>query len=211
MSLTPRQREILDFINKDVLLKGYPPSVREIGFALGLSSSATVHGHLAKLEEKGYIRKDPTKSRTIEVINNGELKAKTGKGIPVPLVDRFTPGETIFQSTKEYFIIPEQLIDTPVIENLFLLKVEGNDMLKFGILHGDYVLVRPQQVALNGELVVTIQNGNQQAIRCFFKETNAVCLTTEETAQNGVSLKDVCIVGKVMGVHRAYTNKQVKQ
>ncbi|MEX3623572.1 transcriptional repressor LexA [Viridibacillus arvi] len=202
MYLTPRQREVLDFINKEVQLKGYPPSVREIGKAVGLSSSASVHSQLAKLEEKGFIRKDPIKSRTIEVINNGELNAKTGKGIPIPLVDIFSPGQAVFQSIKEYLIIPEQLINTPIEDKLFLFQAKGNDMLKLGILDGDYVLARQQQVALNGELVVSISNNNQPNINRLFKSEKGVYLTTEESAINGVSFKDIHIAGKVIGVHR---------
>lgn len=210
MSLTNRQQEVLDFIVKEIQLKGYPPSVREIGFALGMTSSATVHGHLAKLEEKGYIRKDATKSRTIEVLNSGQLTAKTGKSVPIPLVNRFVPGVNVLESIKEYFVLSEQLINANAIEDpLFMVQVKGNHMKPLGILDGDYILARQQQVVLNGELVVTLSTDNgQPCIRRFYITKEGPYLTTEDNqAVNGEVFKDIHIFGKVIGVHRLTPKK----
>lgn len=202
MSLTRRQEDVLDYINNHIKIKGYPPSVREIGKALGIASSATVHRHLSNIESKGYIRKDPTKSRSIEVINNGGTKAKMGKGIPVPLIEIFVQGQTVFQTIKEYFMISEQLIDVPIEDKLFLFQAKGDHMLNFGILNGDYVLAREQQVVLNGELVVIVSRNNQPMIKKFFKTDEGILLTDEETKKNGTIHEDIYIVGKVIGVHR---------
>lgn len=201
-SLTTRQADVLEFIVKESQLKGYPPSVREIGFALGMSSSATVHGHLEKLEAKGYIRKNPTKSRTIEIINDGGLLAKTDKGIPIPVIQHLTNGLNVFQQIKEYFIITEQLISCSTEEPIFLIKIETNEMMPLGILKGDYVLIRQQQVVLNGELIMTLSQQNIPQVHRFFITNEGPYLTHSTTPSNGENFKDLYIFGKVIGVQR---------
>jgi repressor LexA len=201
VSLTEREREILEFIKKEVQLKGYPPSVREIGAAVGLSSSATVHGYLLKLEEKGYIRKDPVKSRSIEVIQTVNRNIPIRKGIPVPVVQIAEKGTSIFQNVKEYLTIPEQFI-TSKEGRLFLVKVTGDDMRNFGILDGDFILARQQQVALNGELVLVFHQ--KPIVRRFYKKTKGIYLSTEDTFHPETYLDDVFIIGKVLGVQRKF-------
>ncbi|WP_162985738.1 transcriptional repressor LexA [Virgibacillus halodenitrificans] len=201
MSLTDRESEILDFVKKEVHLKGYPPSVREIGTEVGLSSSATVHGYLTRLEEKGYIRKDPVKSRSIEVIQTDKRDVVIRKGVPVPVIQNTQKGLSVFQHTKEYFTIPEQLI-TSKQDELFLVQVTGNEMKNFGILDGDYIVTREQQVALNGELVVVLQDGQKPKVRRFYIDKKGIELTTENIEEEHVN--DVFIIGKVLGVQRKF-------
>lgn len=202
ISLTSRQADVLDFIVKESQLKGYPPSVREIGFALGMSSSATVHGHLEKLEAKGYIRKNPSKSRTIEILNNGGLLAKTGKGIPIPIIKNLTNGMNVFHGITEYFIITEQLISCSIEDPLFLIPIQHDELIPLGILKGDYVLVRQQQVVLNGDLIVTVSHNQIPSVNRFFITENGPTLTKNTTHLDGDSFKDIYIFGKVIGVHR---------
>ena len=196
-SLTPRQAEVLKYIVQQIQLKGYPPSVREIGFAIGIKSSATVHGHLEKLEEKGFIRKDPTKSRSIEILNAGEFLAKVDKGVPVPVIKIFRNGENVFHHIHEYYLLSEQFISTDIVDSLFLVQVSGNDMQSFGILDGDYVLVRQQQVALEGELILTLSKENKPQIQRFFASNG---LTQNSDSKD--KFKHLYIFGKVLGVHR---------
>lgn len=201
MSLTEREREILEFIKKEVHLKGYPPSVREIGAEVGLSSSATVHGYLSRLEEKGYIRKDPVKSRSIEVIQTDGRDMPIGKGIPIPVIQNTQKGTSVFQYIKEYFSVPEQLIPCKN-EQLFLVQVRGNDMKNFGILDGDYIVARQQQVALSGELIIILEGGQQPKVRQFYKDNTGIYLKTESNERKHLS--DVFVIGKVLGVQRKF-------
>lgn len=204
MALTERESEILDFIKKEVHLKGYPPSVREIGAGVGLSSSATVHGYLTRLKEKGYIRKNPTKSRSIEVLQTDDKEVPIRKGVPVPAIRDIKKGISfIHSSIREYFTIPEQLIPTKTV-GLFVIKVNGNDMKNFGILDGDYIVAKQQQVALNGELVVVLQQNDQPTVRRFYKEKEGIYLTTQDAPETGKCLEDVFIIGKVLGVQRKF-------
>lgn len=202
LSLTEREREILDFIEKEVHLKGYPPSVREIGAEVGLSSSATVHGYLTRLEEKGYIRKDPSKSRSIEVIQTDRNATPFRKGIPVPVIQNTRRKKSIFLDKKEYFTVPEQLISINS-DALFLVKVKGNDMKNFGILDGDYIVAREQQIAINGELVVVLEENDQPKVRRFYINENKQILLSNGDSEEK-QFEDVFIIGKVIGVQRRF-------
>ncbi|WP_391558902.1 transcriptional repressor LexA, partial [Robertmurraya sp.] len=151
--LSKRQVDILEYIKEEVKQKGYPPSVREIGEAVGLASSSTVHGHLARLESKGYIRRDPTKPRAIEILDLDEVVSNIPKYniVNVPVVGKVTAGIpiTAIENVEEYFPLPERL--APADEQVFMLEVMGDSMIEAGILDGDYVIVKQQQTANNGD------------------------------------------------------------
>lgn len=199
--LTPRQRQVLDYIKEQVRRKGYPPSVREIGEAVGLSSSSTVHGHLARLEEKGMIRRDPTKPRAIEVLGDEGLYPQRHPFVMVPLVGKVTAGEPILavENIEDHFPMPEQLIQD---ENVFMLTVRGDSMIEAGIFDGDYVVVRQQSAADNGDIVVAML-GDEATVKRFYKERDHVRLQPENSRLAPIRAKDVQVMGKVIGLYRA--------
>jgi len=197
--LTERQRQVLQYIKQEIHAKGYPPSVREIGEAIGLSSSSTVHGHLARLEEKGYIRRDPTKPRAIEVLDGalGEIRKRL---INVPVVGRVTAGQPILaeQNIEDHFPLPADFVQD---EDVFFLTVQGESMIEAGILDGDYVLVRRQQAARNGDIVVALLE-DEATVKRFFRETGHVRLQPENRFMDPILVKEVQILGKVIGLVR---------
>jgi|SRR5690606_6318541 len=200
--LSKRQREILNFIKQEVKEKGYPPSVREIGEAVGLSSSSTVHGHLARLESKGFIRRDPTKPRAIEIL---EWEPEERINVPVrnvPIVGKVTAGLpiTAVENIEEYFPLPEKI--APEGDTVFMLEIEGDSMIDAGILDGDYVVVRQQNTALNGDIVVAMTPENEATVKRFYKEKNYVRLQPENPTMEPIILPTVSILGKVIGVYR---------
>lgn len=199
--LSKRQQDILDFIKSEVKLKGYPPSVREIGEAVGLASSSTVHGHLSRLESKGLIRRDPTKPRAIEVLEQDE-SSKIPPIVSVPIVGKVTAGQPIsaIENVEEYFPLPERL--APSDEQLFMLEVMGDSMIEAGILNGDYVIVRQQSTANNGEIVVAMTEEDEATVKRFFKEKDCIRLQPENSMLDPIILKNVAILGKVIGVYR---------
>lgn len=202
-TISSRQRSILEFIKKEVREKGYPPSVREIGEAVGLASSSTVHGHLERLEKKGYIRRDPTKPRAIEILDEEFLPGKEDKDIVrVPLVGKVTAGQpiTAIENVEEYFPLPEKLVGKG--ENIFMLVVQGDSMINAGIFDKDYVIVRQQNTANNGEIVVAMTEDNEATVKRFYKEKNHVRLQPENDAMEPIIVKEVTILGKVIGVFR---------
>lgn len=196
--LTPRQRQILEFIKREVQQRGYPPSVREIGQAVGLSSSSTVHGHLGKLEEKGYIRRDPTKPRAIEILEPGGVTA--ADVVYAPVVGRVTAGEPILavENIEGYFPLARDFAGNG---ELFLLQVRGDSMLRAGIFDGDYVVVRQQPDALNGEIVVALL-GEEATVKRFYRENGQVRLQPENDAYPPIIAHEVQVLGKVIGVYR---------
>lgn len=197
--LTPRQREILEFIKREVQQRGYPPSVREIGQAVGLSSSSTVHGHLNKLEKKGYIRRDPTKPRAIELLDERARASRT-ELIYAPVVGRVTAGEPILavENIETYFPLPKEFSGSG---ELFLLAVRGDSMRNAGILDGDYVIVRQQPEAVNGDIVVALI-GEEATVKRFFKENGHIRLQPENEAYEPIIGTDIQVLGKVIGVYR---------
>ena len=198
--LTGRQKEILDYIRKETQSRGYPPSVREIGQAIGLSSSSTVHGHLRRLEEKGFIRRDPTKPRAIEI--TGDSNGRQKRVIHVPLVGRVTAGQPILavENIEESFPLPYDMVRT---EDSFLLRVEGESMINAGIYDGDFVIVRRQEAAHNGDIIVALI-GDEATVKRFFKETDHVRLQPENDSMQPILVRDVTVLGKVVGLLRRY-------
>lgn len=202
--LSKRQQDILEFIKGEVQEKGYPPSVREIGEAVGLASSSTVHGHLARLEKKGFIRRDPTKPRAIEVLNLDS----DDKGIPqnntisVPVLGKVTAGNpiTAIENVEEYLPLPENLVTSD--SNVFILNIEGDSMIEAGIFDGDMVIVKQQQTATNGDIVVAMTEDYEATVKRFFKEKDYFRLQPENPTLEPIILDNVTIVGKVIGLYR---------
>ena len=208
--LSNKQLMILEFIKEQLLAKGYPPSVREICQAVGLKSTSTVHSHLNKLEKLGYIRRDPTKPRAIEILDGGNVFANNNNTvmqemITLPLVGQVTAGEPILaqQNIQEYIPLPAQLIKGT---DTFLLKVKGESMINAGILDNDYVVVDKGATASNSQIVVALVNKESATVKRFFKEGNNVRLQPENDFMDPIILneRDVEIVGTVTGVFRVF-------
>ncbi|QUG41355.1 transcriptional repressor LexA [Psychrobacillus sp. INOP01] len=197
-----RQEDILAFIKEEVRKKGYPPSVREIGEAVGLASSSTVHGHLARLESKGLIRRDPTKPRAIEILDGLGSIAEKQNVVHVPLVGKVTAGMpiTAIENIEEFFPLPETFGTAD--DNLFMLEIMGNSMIEAGILNGDYVVVKQQQSANNGDIVVAMTEEDEATVKRFFKEKSYFRLQPENSSMEPIIVNSVSILGKVVGVYR---------
>ncbi|HET7629152.1 MAG TPA: transcriptional repressor LexA [Bacillales bacterium] len=202
--MSKRQNDILQFIKSEVLKKGYPPSVREIGTAVGLASSSTVHGHLDRLEKKGLIRRDPTKPRAIEVLDD-DLNSNVRKSgsVQVPVVGKVTAGEpiTAIENVEEYLPLPERFFSED--DNVFILNVVGDSMIDAGILDGDMVIVKQQPNANNGDIVVAMTEDYEATVKRFYKEKDHIRLQPENEALEPILLDNVTIIGKVIGVFRA--------
>jgi len=197
--LAGKPREILNYIKDCVRSKGYPPSVREIGEAVGLSSSSTVHGHLARLEERGYIRRDPTKPRAIEVLEPDLDRTAQGV-VNLPLVGRVAAGTPILavENIDDIIPFPSDLVGEG---ELFLLHVQGNSMIEAGIFEGDYVIVRRQPAAADGEIVVALLE-DEATVKRFYRERDHIRLQPENSLMDPIRCQDVTILGKVVGLYR---------
>jgi len=193
-----RQKNIFDFIKDFLMEKGYPPSVREIGKAVGLKSSSTVHGYLARLEEAGLIKRDPTKPRAIDILN----EKPWDKTVSVPLVGAVTAGVPILaeENIEDVFSFPQGLIGTR--DDAFMLRVQGESMIKAGIFDGDYILVRQQDTADDNDIVVALVNDNTATVKRFFREKDCIRLQPENDTMEPFYEKNVAILGKVIGVYR---------
>ncbi|GIM48057.1 LexA repressor [Collibacillus ludicampi] len=202
VKLSKRQQQIIDFIKKEVREKGYPPSVREIGEAVGLASSSTVHGHLARLEQKGLIRRDPTKPRAIEVLDTDEYMADYEYStVMAPIIGKVTAGSpiTAIENIEDYFPLPSRFVGDAEV---FLLQVQGDSMIEAGILDGDLVIVRKQSTAQNGEIVVAMTEEGEATVKRFFKESDHIRLQPENASMEPLRYHNVVILGKVIGVFR---------
>ena len=199
--VSKRQEAILQFIKDEVRAKGYPPSVREIGEAVGLASSSTVHGHLARLESKGLIRRDPTKPRAIEILDGEDSIAKQ-EVIHVPLIGKVTAGSpiTAIENIDEYFPLPDSY-GAPE-DQLFMLEIMGESMIEAGILNGDYVIVKKQAAANNGDIVVAMTEEDEATVKRFFKEKTHFRLQPENSSMEPIIVDSVSILGKVVGLYR---------
>jgi len=200
--LSKRQEDILLFIKEEVRAKGYPPSVREIGEAVGLASSSTVHGHLARLESKGLIRRDPTKPRAIEILDQEEDLVQKQNVVHVPLVGKVTAGLpiTAIENIEEYFPLPDTYGAGE--DQLFMLEVMGESMIEAGILNGDYVIVKQASTANNGEIVVAMTEDDEATVKRFFKEATHFRLQPENSTMDPILVDRVTILGKVVGLYR---------
>ena len=195
-NLTPRQEMILNYIQKIIDERGYPPSVREIGEAVGLKSSSTVHSHLVNLEKRGYIRRDQTKPRAIEIIGNNSSIVR------VPVIGDVAAGNPIlaFENPECTFPLPASFLNTT--NKVFMLTAKGNSMIKAGILSGDYLVVSQQHTAEDGDIVVALVNDEEATVKRFFKEKDCIRLQPENDFMEPIRTKNVKILGKVIGVLR---------
>jgi repressor LexA len=196
--LTKRQQEIFDFVKRYRREHGYPPTVRDIGRAIGLTSSSTVHAHLANLEKLGVLRRDPTKPRAIEVLVDKAKAAAATSGLP--LVGQVAAGQPVLaeENIEEYVAVP------PIAggdDGQFVLRVKGDSMKDVGIFEGDYVIVRSQDTADNGEIVVALV-GDEATVKRFFREKDHVRLQPENDALEPIRTRDVQVLGRVVGVCR---------
>jgi repressor LexA len=201
--ISKRQNSILDFIKQEVKEKGYPPSVREIAEAVGLLSSSTVHGHLDRLEKKGFIRRDPTKPRAIEILSQDDNDNVIQMPVTqVPIVGKVTAGVpiTATENIEDYFPLPAHYVGDN--NNVFILNVIGESMIEAGIHNGDYVIVRQQQTANNGEIVVAMTEDDEATVKTFYKEKNHIRLQPENETMEPILLQNVTILGKVIGLFR---------
>ena len=198
MDLTKRQKEIFDFIRRYLRKYGYPPTVREIGDALGLHSPSTVHAHLAKLEQIGLLRRDPSKPRALEVMVGKARKVLKGPG--VPLVGNVAAGEPILaeENIEDYYEVPSVIGGE---SGDYILRVRGDSMKDAGILEGDFVVVRPAKEAKNGEIVVALL-GDEATVKRYFRERDTIRLQPENKAHKPIRSRDVEVLGRVVGVFR---------
>ena len=208
VELNKREKAILKFIEKQITNVGYAPSVREIGKAVGLSSTATVHGYLAKLEKKGYIKKENQKGRTLRLLKGGNLEKKqeekdiyTSKElVEGPVIGKITAGEPILavENITDTFPIPVDFVGN---SESFMLTVRGESMIEAGILDGDYILVKQQNTANNGEIVVALI-GDEATVKTFYKEDGHIRLQPQNSTMDPIIVPDCQILGKVAGVFR---------
>jgi repressor LexA len=200
--ITERQREILDLIMETVRRRGYPPSVREIGEAVGLSSPSTVHSHLSALVEAGVLRRDPSKPRAIEVIEQEEGDLRRAPVRDVPLVGRIAAGTPILaeEDIEEIFPLPTELVGN---DPVFMLRVQGDSMLLAGIFDGDFVVIRRQPDARDGEIVAALVDGEEATVKRLRREPGRVLLLPENPDYEPIILtRGVEIIGKVVAVLR---------
>jgi repressor LexA len=208
VELTDRQRQILEFVNAHVERHGYPPTVREIGQAVGLTSPSTVHAHLAKLESSGLIRRDATKPRALEVIDGGRSRSRQRTPEPaapdrasvLPLVGEVAAGSPVVAEDRidDYMAVPDQVAGG----GDFMLTVRGDSMINAGILNGDYIVVRRQEDARNGEIVVALVGDEDATVKRFFKEQGRVRLQPENDSMQPTYPEQISILGTVTAVMR---------
>ena len=193
-----RQKEIFQYIKSFLLEKGYPPSVREIGKAVGLKSSSTVHGYLSRVEENGMIKRDPTKPRAIDILD----EKPWGKNVAVPLVGTVTAGMPIFaeDNVQDVYSFPQNLLGTS--DKTFMLKVSGESMINAGIYDGDFVMVRQQDSANDGDIVVALVDKEGATVKRIYREKDCFRLQPENDTMKPFYEKDVNVLGKVIGVYR---------
>ena len=200
LNLTRRQQEIVDFIKRYSARHGYPPTVRDIGKAIGLTSSSTVHAHLANLEKVGLLRRDPSKPRAIELLVDRVQRAMTGDAGGLPLVGQVAAGQPVLaeENIEEYVAVPDIAGGD---EGGYVLRVQGDSMKDAGILEGDHVIVRPQETAQNGDIVVALV-GEEATVKRFFREPDHVRLQPDNEAMEPIVSRDVRLLGRVVGVCR---------
>ena len=199
--ITEKQSQILEYIKSEILNKGYPPSVRDICQAVNLKSTSSVHSHLETLEKNGYIRRDPTKPRTIEILDDN-FNLVRREVVNVPMVGTVAAGQPILaiENIETYFPIPSEYMPN---EETFMLKVKGESMINAGILDGDNILVKRQSYAKNGDMVVALVE-DSATVKTFYKEDGHIRLQPENDYMDPIILPDVEIIGKVFGVFRFF-------
>lgn len=198
--ITNKQREVLEYLKQQILTKGYPPSVREICDAVGLKSTSSVHAHLESLEKNGYIRKDPTKPRAIEVVDDGFNLVRT-ETVYIPEIGRVAAGQPILavENIEAYFPFPAYLI--PKGKDVFVLDVKGDSMIEAGIYDGDKLIVSKESTAQNGEIVVALVD-DSATVKTFYKEEGHYRLQPQNSSMEPIIVDHVEIIGKVISLFR---------
>ena len=198
--ISDKQREILEYIKSEILNKGYPPAVRDICEAVHLKSTSSVHAHLETLEKNGYIRRDPTKPRAIEIMDDN-FNLTRREVVNVPLLGRVAAGEPLLavENIETYFPIPAEYM--PNAET-FMLEVKGESMVNAGIFDGDIVIVERQNTARNGDIVVAMTDENEVTLKTFYKEKNYIRLQPENDTMEPFIFDNVTILGKAIGLYR---------
>lgn len=198
IELSERQRDVLEYIKSQLKQRGYPPSVREIGQALGMSSSSTVHMHLTQLEEKGWIKKDPTKPRAIEILDSEDEHIE--ETISLPIIGRVAAGTpiTAVENVDGFFSVSADFLGRG---SHYILQVRGDSMIEAGILDGDMVIVRSQEVANNGEIVIAMLDG-EATVKRYYRKEDYIELRPENSAMKPIISRDVAIAGVVSGLIR---------
>ena len=199
--ISKKQQEILEYIKSQILERGFPPAVREICEAVGLKSTSSVHSHLETLEKNGYIRRDPTKPRAIEILDD-DFNLVRREMVNVPIIGRVAAGQPILaeENIEDYFPFP---IDRMPNKQTFLLRVKGESMINAGILDGDFVLVEEAKTASNGDMVVALIDDGA-TVKTFYKEEGVFRLQPENDFMDPIIVKEVSILGKVIGVMRFF-------
>ena len=199
--ISKKQQEILEYIKSQILERGFPPAVREICEAVGLKSTSSVHSHLETLEKNGYIRRDPTKPRAIEILDDN-FNLTRREMVNVPIIGQVAAGQPILaeQNIEDYFPIPVERMPN---KQTFLLKVKGESMINAGILDGDLVLVQEEKTASNGDMVVALIDDGA-TVKTFYKEEGVIRLQPENDFMDPIIVQDVSILGKVIGVMRFF-------
>ncbi len=197
--ISAKQLEILEYIKSQILDRGFPPAVRDICEAVNLKSTSSVHSHLETLEKNGYIRRDPTKPRAIEILDDS-FNLMRREMVNVPIIGRVAAGEPILaeQNIENYFPIPMEFMPN---KQTFMLKVKGESMINSGILDGDYVLVEEREAASNGEMIVALVE-DSATVKTFYKEEGIIRLQPENDTMEPIIVQDCTILGKVIGVFR---------
>ncbi len=199
--ITPKQKEILEYIKSQILERGFPPAVRDICEAVNLKSTSSVHSHLETLEKNGYIRRDPTKPRAIEILDD-TFNLVRREVANIPLVGHVAAGEPLLahQNIENYFPIPVEMLPNA---NMFLLKVRGESMINVGIFDGDLVLVEQRNDASNGDMVVALVEDGA-TVKTFYKEKNYIRLQPENDNMDPIIVPECMILGHVRGVFRFF-------
>ncbi len=199
--LSAKQKQILEYMKAEVREKGYPPSVREICDAVGLKSTSTVHGHISRLEKKGLIRRDPTKPRAIEILDTF-YEGQQQEIVHVPIIGNIAAGTPILaeENIEDTFPIPIEYIHN---DTVFMLRVKGKSMIEAGIYDRDLILVRQQNDAINGDIVVALIE-DYATVKTFYRERDFIRLQPENSAMSPIIVKDVLILGKVIGLFRKF-------
>lgn len=199
--ISDKQKQILEYIKQEILNKGYPPTVRDICDAVGLKSTSSVHSHLESLEKNGYIRRDPTKPRAIEIIDDNFNMVRR-EVVNVPLVGQVAAGQPILadENISSYFPVPAEYMPKG---QSFMLKVKGESMINAGIFDGDHIIVEQQNTARNGDIIVALMD-DSATVKTFYKEDGHIRLQPENDTMDPIIVPDCQILGKVFGVFRFF-------
>ncbi len=199
--ITEKQKKVLEFIKKELKAKGYPPSVREICNGVGIKSTSTAHAYLERLEKNGYIRRDPTKPRAIEILDDTTYLSKK-EIVNIPVVGQVTAGKPILavENIEDTFPLPAHLLPNG---DVFMLSVKGDSMIEAGIFDGDYVIVKQQSYADNGDIVVALID-DEATVKAFYKEKDHIRLQPRNPYMAPIIVDNVIILGKVVGVFRIF-------